>query len=100
MAAADTEARTRKPAAGGSDELADEIKAIRDDLQSLSETMSRIARGQMGKAQSAAKQQLGHAQDVANQKMGQAEDAIRRNPLSAVAIAVGLGFLFGLMTRR
>jgi ElaB/YqjD/DUF883 family membrane-anchored ribosome-binding protein len=31
---------------------------------------------------------------------GQAEEAIRQNPLSAVAIAVGLGFLFGVFTRR
>ena len=36
------------------------------------------------------------AVDAANE----AEEAIRRNPLSAVAIAVGLGFLFGVFTRR
>jgi ElaB/YqjD/DUF883 family membrane-anchored ribosome-binding protein len=30
----------------------------------------------------------------------EAEEAIRRNPLQAVAIAVGLGFLFGVFTRR
>jgi len=30
----------------------------------------------------------------------EAEDAIRRNPLQAVAIAIGVGFLFGVMTRR
>lgn len=101
MTTADTEARARKPAGrSDSDDVAEQIKAIRDDLQSLSDTVSRVARGQMGKAQSAAKEQLGHAQDMATEKMGQAEDAIRRNPLSAVAIAVGLGFLFGLMTRR
>jgi ElaB/YqjD/DUF883 family membrane-anchored ribosome-binding protein len=29
-----------------------------------------------------------------------AEEAIRRNPVSAVAIAVGLGFLFGIFARR
>jgi ElaB/YqjD/DUF883 family membrane-anchored ribosome-binding protein len=34
--------------------------------------------------------------DTANE----AEEAIRRNPLSAVAIAVGLGFLVGVFTRR
>jgi ElaB/YqjD/DUF883 family membrane-anchored ribosome-binding protein len=30
----------------------------------------------------------------------EAEEAIRRNPLQAVAIAAGLGFLFGVFTRR
>ena len=30
----------------------------------------------------------------------EAEEAIRRNPLQAFALAVGLGFLFGVLTRR
>jgi ElaB/YqjD/DUF883 family membrane-anchored ribosome-binding protein len=30
----------------------------------------------------------------------EAEEAIKRNPLSAVVIAAGLGFLFGVFTRR
>jgi len=29
-----------------------------------------------------------------------AEEAIKSNPLQAVAIAAGLGFLFGVFTRR
>ena len=47
-----------------------------------------------------ADQQLGRAQDKAVETANQAEEAIRQNPLSAVAIAVGLGFLFGVFTRR
>ena len=70
-------------------ELAIQIDAIRADLQNLSSTVGRIANKQINRAQD-------KAVDAANE----AEAAIRRNPLSAVAIAVGLGFLFGVFTRR
>jgi ElaB/YqjD/DUF883 family membrane-anchored ribosome-binding protein len=70
-------------------ELADQIDAIRSDIQSLTSTVSRIAN-----------KQINRAQDKAVETANQAEDAIRQNPLSAVAIAVGLGFLFGVFTRR
>jgi ElaB/YqjD/DUF883 family membrane-anchored ribosome-binding protein len=70
-------------------ELADQIDAIRADIQSLTSTVSRIAN-----------RQLNRAQDKALDAANQAEEAIRQNPLSAVAIAVGLGFLFGIFTRR
>ena len=70
-------------------ELADKIDAIRSDIQSLTSTVSRIAN-----------KQINRAQDKAVETANQAEEAIRQNPLSAVAIAVGLGFLFGVFTRR
>ena len=71
------------------DELADQIDSIRADIQSLTSTVSRIAN-----------KQINRAQDRAVETANQAEEAIRQNPLSAVAIAVGLGFLFGVFTRR
>lgn len=98
MSSADTsDMRTsaaKRPSAMGStsrdaSELADQIDAIRSDIQSLSSTVGRIANKQMSRAQ-----------DKVVETAQEAEDAIRRNPLSAVAIAVGLGFLFGVFTRR
>ena len=70
-------------------ELAGQIDAIRADLQSLTSTVSRIAN-----------KQINRAQDKAMETATQAEEAIKQNPLTAVAIAVGLGFLFGVFTRR
>src|SRR6476620_3877476 len=40
------------------------------------------------------------AEDKAVETANQAEEAFRQNSFSAVAIAVGLGFLFGVFTRR
>ena len=74
---------------GNAEELAEQIEAIRADIQSLTSTVSRLAN-----------KQLGQAQDKAVEAMSNAEDAIRENPVSAVAIAAGLGFLFGVFTRR
>ena len=71
------------------DDLASQIDAIRADIQNLTSTVGRIANKQMK-----------GAQDKAIEAAGEAEEAIRRNPLSAVAIAAGLGFLFGVFTRR
>jgi len=71
------------------EDLAEQIDAIRADLQNLTSSVSRIA----GK-------RLNRAQDKAMETASEAEEAIRRNPLQAVAIAAGLGLLLGVLTRR
>jgi ElaB/YqjD/DUF883 family membrane-anchored ribosome-binding protein len=71
------------------DELAEEIEAIRADIKTLSATVGRIANDK-----------LNRAQEGAMESAKEAEDAIRRNPLQAIAIAIGVGFLFGVLTRR
>jgi ElaB/YqjD/DUF883 family membrane-anchored ribosome-binding protein len=70
-------------------ELADQITRIREELQSLTSTVGRIA----GK-------QLGRTQDTVRETANQVDTAIRQNPLSALAIAAALGFLIGVFTRR
>ena len=69
--------------------LADAIETIRTDLQSLASSVGRIAN-----------KQIGRAQVRATEAAHEAEVAITRNPLTAIAIAVGLGFLLGVLTRR
>lgn len=84
-----TGAKRPGASARDADDLANQIAAIRSDLQSLTSTVTRIAKGQVNRAQ-----------DKAMETAYEAEEAIRRNPLQAVAIAAGLGFLFGVFTRR
>ena len=71
------------------EELADQIDAIRADIESLTSTVGRMAN-----------KQLNRAQDKVLETANQAERAIRQNPLSTVAIAFGLGFLYGVFTRH
>jgi ElaB/YqjD/DUF883 family membrane-anchored ribosome-binding protein len=85
MASSDTASKKTRD----TEDLAAQIDAIRSDMQNLTSTMSRIANTQLNRAQ-------GKAMETAQE----AEEAIKRNPLQAVAIAAGLGFLFGVFTRR
>jgi uncharacterized protein YjbJ (UPF0337 family) len=71
------------------EEWADQLDAIRADLERLSSTVSRVANTQIERAQ-----------DKAVEAAQQAGEAVRRNPTSALAIAFGVGFLFGAFTRR
>jgi ElaB/YqjD/DUF883 family membrane-anchored ribosome-binding protein len=71
------------------EDLIAQIDAIRADMQNLSSTVSSIASKQMNRAQ-----------NKAMETKHDAEEAIKNNPLQAVAIAAGLGFLFGVFTRR
>jgi len=84
-----TSAAKRSTTSSDTEDVSAQVDAIRADIQNLTSTVSRIAN-----------KQLGRAQDKAMEAANEAEDAIRRNPLSAVAIAVGLGFLFGVFIRR
>jgi uncharacterized protein YjbJ (UPF0337 family) len=83
------EARAGARKVGNGADLSDELDAIRADLQHLTATLG-----------DAAKRQAGRAQDNALEAMNSAESYIRQNPLQAVAIAAGLGFLYGVFTRR
>ena len=84
-----SEVRTTARKVANDADLSDEVDAIRDDVQKLAATIGDVA-----------KRQAGRAQDNAVDAMHTAENYIRQNPLQAVAIAVGLGFLYGLFTRR
>jgi ElaB/YqjD/DUF883 family membrane-anchored ribosome-binding protein len=71
------------------EDVAKQLDAIRADVQNLTSTVKNIAAKQMNRAQ-----------DKAVEAAHDAEEAIKQNPLTAIAIAVGLGFLFGVFTRR
>ena len=68
--------------------LADAIETLRAEIKSSS-TVAHIASKQIGRAQVKATE-AGH----------DAEEAITQHPFTAIAIAVGLGFLLGVLTRR
>ena len=72
----------------GSD-LAEQIETLRSGIQNLSSTVERIA-----------KEQFPRAHSRATEALNDAEEAVKRNPLVVVAIALGLGLLIGVLTRR
>jgi ElaB/YqjD/DUF883 family membrane-anchored ribosome-binding protein len=62
--------------------LADQIAAIRADLQKLNSTVGRVVK------------------DEATETKDQLEQTMQQNPLYVIGIALGLGFLFGAFIRR
>ena len=89
MSSTDTARSASKRSDRDVDDLANQIDAIRAEIQTLTSTVGRVAN-----------KQINRAQDKAIETAQEAEEAIRRNPLAAVGIAAGLGFLFGVFTRR
>jgi uncharacterized protein YjbJ (UPF0337 family) len=69
--------------------LADAIEILRAEIQSLTSTVARIANKQIGRA---------HVK--ATEAAHDTEEAITQHPFTGIAIAVGLGFLLGVLTRR
>jgi uncharacterized protein YjbJ (UPF0337 family) len=69
--------------------LAEQIESLRCGIQELSSTVERIA-----------KEQLPHARSRATDALADAEEAVKRNPLVVVVIALSLGLLIGVLTRR
>lgn len=87
---ADLNTATQQSKSGnGSDDLRDQIATLRRDLSELTETVRKQA-----------KNQLGETQERAAAKVDEFEDEIRRKPITAAAIAAGVGFLIGAIISR
>ena len=74
-------AETAKSAAEGARSMGEEIGDVAGDVAAM------------------ASKQYSRAQDMAVETLYDAHAAVKRNPLMAVAIALGLGFLVGALTR-
>jgi arylsulfatase A-like enzyme len=70
-------------------QAAETAKSIGEDVSDFASDVSRRAG-----------EQLGRAQDMAVDAVDEAHAAIRRNPLLTIAIALGIGFVFGALFRR
>ncbi|WAC28233.1 hypothetical protein [Ancylobacter sp. SL191] len=101
--------------------LTNDLAVLRADVAKLADTLTTLARSQSGaaadavtsrvregkaKAEATAAELLDEgraaydeARDRASQLGGDVTSAIERNPLGAVAAALGVGFLLGLLTR-
>ena len=105
----------------GNDDLGEQIRTLRSDLSQLSNSVAQLVQSQSTSLREAAMGAVGAARDrvgatvsgvaeqgrhVADQAQTQVaamareiEAQIGRNPMTAVVIALGIGFAFGLMTR-
>jgi ElaB/YqjD/DUF883 family membrane-anchored ribosome-binding protein len=78
---------------GPARDVKDDIDSLRSDLASLANSVSNLAGDKLGAA-------VNDAQAIAGEKLSYVESAIRRNPTQSALIAVGVGFLFGIILTR
>lgn len=78
---------------GSAKEVQDDVDSLRKDIASLATSVSSLASEKVATA-------AGDAQAMAKEKLGDFESAIRQNPTQSALIAVGVGFLIGLVLTR
>jgi len=76
--------------------LKEEVQRIAKHLATLRQDVDALA----GSLKSAGGHQLHRAQDKAGEALGTVEEAVRRDPLTSVGIAAGIGFLLGIVIAR
>jgi len=91
--------------------LEDQVSQLQTDLKGIADTLARISGDKVAEARDTAKGEVRHlqrqAQHVLDDVQTQAsafeselKGTIRERPLTAVASAIGIGFLLALLTRR
>jgi ElaB/YqjD/DUF883 family membrane-anchored ribosome-binding protein len=73
--------------------VSDDIDSLRSDIASLASSVGKLATETVGST-------VEDAQAKAGEKLDDIEAAIRRNPTQSALVAVGIGFLFGLIVTR
>jgi ElaB/YqjD/DUF883 family membrane-anchored ribosome-binding protein len=78
-------------------------QALSEDIRKITAHLARLRQeldGLAGSVGQTGKHQAEALQDQANDAVNAVADAVKRDPLTSVAIALGIGFLLGLVFRR
>ena len=89
MAPNDAEMAARQGLSDDMDQIAKDMAGLRADLQGPD-------RRRQAPRRPPDREHAGHGQAA----LEEVAAAVQRNPLTAVAIAIGAGFLYGVLTRR
>jgi len=95
----------------GYDDVEQQIKTIRDDITTLSELLKDIGEAKAGAKREAALAEAAQLLEKSRTAIDEGrlkarhttaviEDHIRKQPVQSALIALGVGLLFGMMTRR
>jgi ElaB/YqjD/DUF883 family membrane-anchored ribosome-binding protein len=93
------------------DSIEDQVSRLQDDIKAIAASLAKLSDEKVGEARSNAKLQykslvksgqhvVDDLSDQVNAYEGQLIDTIREKPLTAVAGAIGVGFLIALLSRR
>jgi len=110
---------SRKEAATTVEDIAGDIQALHDDLAQLSRQVTTLLTASSDEAIGKVKERMRRMRDNIDETVAEAgergrealsdvsgnigealEESLQEHPVTAVALALGLGFLFGTMLRR
>lgn len=89
MAPNDAEMPNKSALGEDLEEISKHIENLRKELDSLTGSIRRTGSNQADRRQ-----------EQAREALGTVEEAVKRDPLTTLAIALGLGFLLALLFRR
>ena len=81
--------QTHNPLGDDLHKIAKDISGLREDLKGLTGDVKKLGG-----------HQVENVQALAGAALDNVAGAVQRNPLSALAIALGAGFIYGVLTRR
>jgi ElaB/YqjD/DUF883 family membrane-anchored ribosome-binding protein len=92
-------------------QLEDQVAALQADLKAIAATLAKLGNDKVSEVRDVAKSEARHlqrqsqnviddVQDQAGALEQQLKDTIREKPLTAVASAIGIGFVLALLSRR
>ncbi len=81
-------------------ELKTAVEAKGRELLHVADELLHVADGKAAEIKAKAESAYGEARGQAKVLQHQAEEYVRENPLSSVCIALGAGFLLGILARR
>lgn len=93
------------------EDLNEQIEQLRADMKSIADTLGAIASGKAGEVSAEARRRAADLEAEGRAALQRAGDAargleadlaahVRERPLQSLAIAAGLGVIFGLFSRR
>jgi ElaB/YqjD/DUF883 family membrane-anchored ribosome-binding protein len=104
-------AASRGRARHAEESLEDQVAKLQDDIRSIGASLAKLSDAKVSEARAGANAKYREAvksgqhvvdnlNDQVNAYEGQLVDAIRERPLTAVAGAIGIGFIIALLSRR
>lgn len=92
-------------------QLEDQVTQLQDDIKAIAATLARLSNDKVNEVKAVAKSEANHLQRQAEGVVGdvqdqasalekQLKDTIREKPLTAVASALGIGFILALLSRH
>jgi ElaB/YqjD/DUF883 family membrane-anchored ribosome-binding protein len=113
--ARDAAKETGKAASAGAKDIQDDIEALRDDVARLTQQLASIVaakgnkawrraksnvEGVVSDAQDAGMEAVGAVREVGDNVVDAVDESLKKRPYTTLALAAGIGFLFGATWRR